>query len=157
MSKTLLQKSLTVFLGVLFAISAIILVAFSIKVVPIESQSEQMVSSVTDIFLMWSFVLFVICLIVALAFPIIDFITNLINKPKSAIKIVALLVFAFLVVGISYSLSSDSPESLVPDYMGEAQTPLTLLLTDTGLITLYITLGLSFCSIVWIEVAKLFK
>lgn len=157
MSKTLLQKSLTVFLGVLFAISAIILVAFSIKVVPIESQSEQMVSSVTDIFLMWSFVLFVICLIVALAFPIIDFITNLINKPKSAIKIVALLVFAFLVVGISYSLSSDSPESLVPDYMGEAQTPLTLLLTDTGLITLYITLGLSFCSIVWIEVTKLFK
>ena len=106
----------------------------------------------TDEILMWAFILFIIAAAASLIFPLVYMIMN----PKNTVRNLVILGFIVVLVVVSYSLASDQTLNLV-NYSGPDNVPQTLKRADTGLILTYILAGIAVLSILYTEVAKLFK
>ena len=107
----------------------------------------------TDIALMWAYILILITLIAAIAFPLIAVISN----PKALIRLLIVLAgFAVLVV-VSYLLASDTAMEII-GYEGTGNTdPGTLKMVDTVLFVTYMLFGLALGSILYAITSKAFK
>jgi hypothetical protein len=107
----------------------------------------------TDIALMWAYILILITLIAAIAFPLVAVISN----PKALIRLLIVLAgFAVLVV-VSYLLSSDTAMEII-GYDGTGNTdPGTLKMVDTVLFLTYMLFGLAVGSILYAITSKAFK
>lgn len=152
---TNLQKILSYLLIVLFVITAIIVVMFYTQVVPLGNEADQIANGTTDLTLNWAVVLFGVCAVAAIAFPVYEFVKQLIDNPKSAIKTIVMIVAVAVVCIIAYALASGSMDSITPTLV-ETDEP-TLKWSGAGLNALYITLGISIIAVIYAEVAKKFN
>ena len=107
---------------------------------------------ITDKILLWAFILLIIGLAVALIFPL----GYLIMNPKNAIRPLIILVVVAALVFISYLLASDEVLNM-PAYNGPDNVGPVLKKADTGLILTYILAIAALGSILYTEIAKLFK
>ena len=107
----------------------------------------------TDIALMWAYILILITLIAAIAFPLIALISN----PKALIRLLIVLGgFAVLVV-VSYLFASDTAMEII-GYDGTGNSdPGTLKMVDTVLFVTYMLFGLALGSILYAIISKAFK
>jgi len=107
----------------------------------------------TDIALMWAYILVLITLIAAIAFPLVAVISN----PKALVRLLIVLAgFAVLVV-ISYLLASDTAIEII-GYDGTGNSdPGTLKMVDTVLFLTYMLFGLAVGSILYAIVSRAFK
>ena len=107
----------------------------------------------TDIALMWAYILILITLIAAVAFPLVAVISN----PKALIRLLIVLAgFAVLVV-VSYLLASDTAMEII-GYEGTGNTdPGTLKMVDTVLFVTYMLFGLALGSILYAITSRAFK
>ena len=107
----------------------------------------------TDIALMWAYILVLITLIAAIAFPLVAVISN----PKALVRLLIVLAgFAVLVV-VSYLLASDTAIEII-GYDGTGNSdPGTLKMVDTVLFLTYMLFGLAVGSILYAIVSKAFK
>ena len=107
---------------------------------------------VTNIILNWGYILIIIAGILALAFPVI----YAIMRPQNLKRIGMIVVFAAVIVVIAYLLASDEVLK-IPAYSGTDNVPSVLKKVGTGLISMYILLGLAVLTIVYTEISKYFK
>ncbi len=89
-------------------------------------------------------------------FSLFNFVLKLISQPKKALVSVISIVLLLVIVFIAYSYASDEVLNM-PTYEGPDNVPGTLKWSGAGLITAYILLGLAVLSIIYVEIAKLFK
>ena len=107
----------------------------------------------TDIALMWAYILILITLIAAIAFPLVAVISN----PKALIRLLIVLAGFAVVVVVSYLLSSDTAMEII-GYEGTGNTdPGTLKMVDTVLFVTYMLFGLALGSILYAIISKAFK
>ena len=107
----------------------------------------------TDIALMWAYILILITLIAAIAFPLIAVITN----PKALIRLLIVLAGFAVMVVVSYLLSSDTAMEII-GYEGTGNSdPGTLKMVDTVLFLTYMLFGLALGSILYAIISKAFK
>ncbi|MCF6184366.1 MAG: hypothetical protein L3J56_07025 [Bacteroidales bacterium] len=89
-------------------------------------------------------------------FSLFNFILNLIARPKKALLSLIPIVILGVVFLIAYSYASDKV-LYMPTYEGTDNVPGILKWSGAGLITAYIFFGLAILSILYAEIAKLFK
>jgi len=114
----------------LLSISGILAVAFYIN--PVDSMVETC--------LIYTYILFGLAILLMLVLPLF----SLLDNPKKFKKIFRNLAAVVVVFGLGYILASSDP-LVVPTNV--ETTPLTLKLTDAGLIVTYILVALSIISI----------
>ena len=107
---------------------------------------------VTNSILSWAYVLFFIATAVSLVFPIVYMIMN----PKNVVRSLIILAGIIALVFIAYSMASDEVLNIV-GYNGPDNVPATLKRTDTAIILTFILMGVAVLSILYTEIAKLFK
>jgi len=151
----MLQNILKYTLWFLFAVTIVLVVLFYIQVVPLPDEAAQMEHGTTNAILGWAVALFGICAVAAVAFPVYEFIKQLINKPKSAIKTIIMIAAVALIIIIAYCMADGSQDSISETLVKTNETELKW--SDTGLLTLYISLGISVLAIIYAEVAKKFN
>jgi hypothetical protein len=152
-----LRKILGILTIVLFVVTAIIMVMFYTQVVPLGSPQDQMAHGVTDMTMGWAYVLFGLCALLAIAFPIWEFVKQLIDDPKSVIKTLVTIVVIAIVFFIAYSIADGSIDSILPLADNNLPTEGELKWSGAGLNALYIILGLSVVAVIYAEVAKKFN
>jgi hypothetical protein len=107
----------------------------------------------TDIALMWAYILILITLIAAIAFPLVAVISN----PRALIRLLIVLAGFAVMVVVSYLLSSDTAMEII-GYDGTGNTdPGTLKMVDTVLFLTYMLFGLAVGSILYAITSKAFK
>lgn len=99
----------------------------------------------------WMYLVVAVAVIIAIASPIVDLISN----PKSAIRALIGIGIVAVVVGISYALSSDVP--VVNSGGGFFDNPFSLKFSDTVIFSAYIVLGGVVLSILFSEIKNAFK
>ncbi len=115
---------------------------------------ELMVYKRTDYALGWAYILLVIALIAAVMFPLVTIVTDV----KAIIRLLAVLAGAVVLVLLSYFVfASDTPINILGYTGTDNSDPGTLKWIDTGLFSTYIIFGVALLSILYFEVAKLFK
>ncbi|MCR5453904.1 MAG: hypothetical protein K6F33_02835 [Bacteroidales bacterium] len=149
-----LRKILSILTIVLFVITAIIMVMFYMQVVPLSGVTEQMEHGVTDMAMGWAYVLFGLCALLAVAFPIWEFVKQLIDNPKSVIKTVIIFAVIAVVFFIAYAIADGSIDSILPLADNNVPSEGELKWSGAGLNALYIILGLSVVAVIYAEVAK---
>ncbi len=133
----------------LFAITIILLVLFAVNVVPMADNADKMASGYTDAILGWALALFIICALVAVAFPVYEFIKQLISDPKSAVKTVIMVGAIAVIAIIAYVTASGAEDSICETLVETNETELKW--SGAGLNTLYITLGISLLAVIYAE------
>jgi uncharacterized membrane protein SirB2 len=114
------------------------------------------VSTKTDLFVSWTYIVFVIVVVITLGLVVFKFVLNAINDPKSAIKPVSILVGAAALFLIAYGLGDNTPLKLI-GYEGNENTAPWLKLTDMFLYVIYILGIVASALIVYSGVSKYFK
>lgn len=152
-----LRKILGFLTIVLFVVTAIIVVMFYLQVVPLGSPQEQMEHGVTGTFLGWAYVLFGLCALCAVLFPIWEFVKQLIDNPKSVVKTLITFAVVVLICVVAYAIADGSLESILPLADNNLPSEPELKWSGAGLNALYIMLGLSVLAVVYAEVAKKFN
>lgn len=105
-----------------------------------------------DAMLRWTYAMVGIATLSAVLLPLV----NIAKNPKSAVRSLIGLAIVAVVVLIAYALSDATPVYTPGNAEGYTDA-LELRLSDTGLITTYIALGIAIASIVVTEVYNLFK
>lgn len=145
-----LQRILSILLYILLAASAVLILIFYFGPEVEGAANEE--PAITNFVLRWAQGLLVIGAILAIIFPLGFMIAN----PKNATKALIALVFLGVVVLIGYFLASDQLLELTA-YQGTGNNPQTLKWAGTGLISMYLLIGLAVLAIIYSEIAKLFK
>jgi hypothetical protein len=115
---------------------------------------ELMVYKRTDYALGWAYILLAIAAIAAVLFPLISIVTDV----KAILRLLAILAGAAVLVLVSYYVfASDNPIDILGYTGTDNSDPVTLKWIGTGLFSTYIIFGLALVSILYSEVAKLFK
>ncbi len=135
----LASKILRIFLGVLLAISALLMILFFLNVVSI------------DTVIYWGYFLLIFTAVIVILFPIV----NLIMNPKNSIKIFISLGVMVVIAIIAYSLSQVNFTELQLEKLGT--TASTVKYVGTGLIFTYILASLAVLSIVYASISRIFK
>lgn len=105
----------------------------------------------SDTLLRWGYILLIAGVIIALASPIIGFISN----PKGVVKLLVSLGLVALIAIVSYSLSENTFSEVKLQTLGiTAQTSEWV---GTGLLFTYILATLSLLTILYSSVIKIFK
>lgn len=143
-----MNKILRILLIVLLAISALLALLFYAGGEDISGDPAY-----TQIFIVWAYVLTGLSVGLAVIFPIIQMITNPKNAKKGLMGIVALAVF----VGIAYLLSSTELLGITNPDLIQYDVPSTLKYAGTVLNSAYILAVLAIFSMIYSEVAKIFK
>lgn len=105
-----------------------------------------------DAMLRWTYAMVGIATLSAVLLPLV----NIAKNPKSVVRSLIGLAIVAVVVLIAYALSDTTPVYTPGNAEGYTDA-LELRLSDTGLITTYIALGIAIASIVVTEVYNLFK
>ncbi|MEX0987933.1 MAG: hypothetical protein WD052_10690 [Bacteroidales bacterium] len=118
------------------------------------SNWELMVYKRTDYALRWAYILLAIAAIAAILFPLITIVTDV----KAILRLLAVLATAAVLIILSYfAFASDTPISIIGYTGTDNSDPTTLKWIGTGLFTTYIVFGIALVSILYFEVANLFK
>lgn len=118
------------------------------------SNWELMVYKRTDYALGWAYILFVIAAIAALVFPLISIVTDL----KAVLRLLAVIGAAAVLILLSYFVFASDTAIDILGYTGtDNSDPVTLKWIGTGLFSTYIIFGVALISILYSEVANLFK
>ena len=84
------------------------------------------------------------------------FVLVFIARPKKAIiKLIPIIILGGVLL-FAYSISSDIPLDM-PNYDGDANVPVQVKWSGTGLVMMYVFFGLAILSIIYVEIARLFK
>jgi hypothetical protein len=115
---------------------------------------ELMVYKRTDYALGWAYILLAIAAIAAVLFPLISIVTDV----KAILRLLAVLAGAAVLVLVSYYVfASDTPIDILGYTGTDNSDPVTLKWIGTGLFSTYIIFGLALLSILYSEVANIFK
>ncbi len=135
----LASKILRIFLGVLLAISALLMILFFVNVVSV------------DMVIYWGYFLLIFTAVIVILFPIVFLIMN----PKNSIKIFISLGVMVVIAIIAYSLSQNNFTEL---QLEELETTAdTVKNVGAGLIFTYILAALAVLSIVYASISRIFK
>jgi flagellar biosynthesis protein FlhB len=80
----------------------------------------------------------------------------LIAKPKKAFKSIVFIIVLCFILLFAYAASSDELLNM-PNYEGQDNTQGVIKWTGTGIIMMYILLGLAVISIVYYEISRFIK
>ena len=147
-----LRKILGILTIVLFVVTVIIMALFYWQVVPLGTMQEQEAHGTTDMAMGWAYVLFGLCTLLAIAFPIWEFVKQLIDNPKSVIKTLITISVIVLICIIAYAIADGSMDSISSTLVETSEPELKW--SGAGLNALYITLGLSLLAVIYAEIAK---
>ena len=148
-----LRKILGILTIVLFLVTAVIVVMFYLNVVPLSNPEEQMAHGITDTFMWWAYILFIVCAILAfLVFPLWGFVQQIIDNPKSVVKTLVVVAAVALVCIVAYALADGSFSSITDTLVETNETELKW--SGAGLNALYISLGIAVLAVIYAEVAK---
>ena len=115
---------------------------------------ELMVYKRTDYALGWAYILLALAAIAAVLFPLITIVTDI----KAILRLLAVLAGAAVLVILSYFVFASDATIDILGYTGtDNSDPVTLKWIGTGLFSTYIIFGLALISILYSEVANLFK
>lgn len=143
-----MDKILRIGLIVLLAISALLLILFYAGG---ENVSGQPVY--TNIFIVWAYVLTGIAVGFTIIFPIIQMITHPEQAKKGLLGIGALVV----VIAIAYVMSSTELLGIKNPELVKYDVPSTLKYAGTMINSIYVLTVIAILSMVYTEVAKIFK
>jgi len=135
----LASKILRIFLGVLLAISALLMILFFVNVTSL------------DTVIYWGYFLLIFTAVIVILFPIIFLILN----PRNSIKIFISLGVMVVIAIIAYSLSTVNFTELQLEKLGT--TASTVKNVGAGLIFTYILAALAVLSIVYASISRIFK
>ena len=162
MQNNITQKLVSVSLYLILAVSVVLLGIFYYKtsclVLPDKPTFQEGIEAygfILDLFIGWAYVLMGL----AAAAAIIPSIITLVTQPKNAVKsLISIAVIAVFVL-IAYSLSDGTPFTAkeLPGYDGHDNVKETLKFADTMIFTMYFLLAGAIISIIYAEVAKVFK
>jgi hypothetical protein len=115
---------------------------------------EYMVYKRTDLALKWAYILLVLTALAAVVFPLINLVTNM----KALLRTLMILAGAAVLVLISYFVFSNGTPINIVGYAGtDNSDPGVLRMVGTSLYLTYILFGVTILSILYSEIAKLFK
>ena len=115
---------------------------------------EYMVYKRTDLALRWAYILLVLTALAAVIFPLINLVTNV----KALLRTLMILAGAAVLVLISYFVFSNGVPINIVGYSGtDNSDPGVLRMVGTSLYLTYILFGVTILSILYSEIAKLFK
>ena len=113
-----------------------------------------MVYKRTDYALGWAYILLALAAIAAVLFPLISIVTDV----KAILRLLAVLAGAAVLVILSYFVFASDASIDIIGYTGtDNRDPATLKWIGTGLFSTYIIFGMALLSILYSEVANLFK
>lgn len=144
-----IAKITKILLWVLIALS--LFYAIMLFVNTTETDTKWIVNSLT-----YSEVLLYIAAGAVVIFSIFNFVLNLMSQPKKALLSLIPIVILGIVFFFAYSSASDEV-LYMPTYEGTGNVPGVLKWSGAGLLTAYIIFGLAVVSILYVEIAKLFK
>ncbi len=148
-----IRKTISIILYVLMGISVVLVALFYFgKLVPGTEGTNMEEPVITGKILIWAAILVIITAGLALIFPII----NLVANPKSAKRGLFILLGIAVLIFIAYTLASNEVLK-IPGYTGTDNVPGILKIAGTGLFTTYILAGLAVLSILYSEIANIFK
>ncbi|MBU8891369.1 MAG: hypothetical protein KOO66_01215 [Bacteroidales bacterium] len=143
-----MSKILRIVLIVLLAISAFLTILFYAGGEDISGQPV-----FTNIFILWAYVLTGIAVGFTVIFPVFQMITNPKNAKKGLLGIVALAV----VVAIAYGFSSSEVLGIKNPELVQYDVPSTLKYAGMMINSIYVLALLAIVSMLYTEVAKIFK
>ncbi|MCF8225683.1 MAG: hypothetical protein K9J30_07375 [Bacteroidales bacterium] len=115
---------------------------------------ELMVYKRTDYALKWAYILLALAAIAAVLFPLVNIVTDV----KAIIRLLAVLTGAVVLILLSYFAFASDASIDILGYTGTDNTdPVALRWIGTGLFTTYIIFGVAIVSILYFEIANLFK
>jgi hypothetical protein len=118
------------------------------------SSWELMVYKRTDYALGWAYILLAIAAIAAIVFPLIRIVTDV----KAILRLLMVVATAAVLVLVSYFVfASDTPINILGYTGTDNSDPVTLKWIGTGLFSTYIIFGIAILSILYFEVASIFK
>ena len=135
----LASKILRIFLGVLLAVSALLMILFFVNIISV------------DVVIYWGYFLVIFTAVIVILFPIVFLILN----PKNSIKIFISLGVMVVIAIIAYSLSQVNFTELQLEKLGT--TASTVKYVGAGLIFTYILASLAVLSIVYASISRIFK
>ena len=148
-----LSKLLNFFLFALVGIAAILTAMFYAGGVTAESMGTLYEEPIyTDQFMLFAMVLFIFAAAMAVVFPLISLALN----PKGAMKTLVVLAIAAVIIFVSFSMASDAILD-IPGYTGTDNVPASLKFAGTSLNTMYVMFILTIGSVIFAEVARIFK
>lgn len=149
-----LEKVLNIVMWVLLGVSAVLVVSLLTNIS--DDNADPTMGTWINNNLAWAYILLFVGAILAFAFALVQTFTDKEAAKKGAMA----LLFAAVVVGISYIFASDA----IPQFYGVEKfvesgtlTPTVSKWTDTALYTSYILLFLSGIGIAVASVARVFK
>ncbi len=143
------SKIINIILYSILGASVLVVIIYYAGGSVMESTYEE--KNYTALYLIWSYILLFIAVILAIAFPIIKSFSN----PKNLNKALVPLAATVIIVLAAYFLSSDEKMNIIG--YGLVDNPLKLKYTDTVIITTYILMGIAFLSILYSEIKGIFK
>lgn len=144
-----MNKLIRILYIVLLAVSALLAVLFYVGGIEIDGETPVF----TQQFILWAYLLVGIATISAVAFPLVQMITNPQKAKKSLLGVAALVA----VVAIAYFFSSGELMKFGSQEMAKFNVPSLLKQVDTGMITTYILFGIAIFATIYSEVSKMFK
>jgi len=115
---------------------------------------EYLVYKRTDLALKWAYILLIFTALAAVVFPIINLVTNM----KALLRTLMILGGAAVLILISYFAFSNGTPIDIVGYSGtDNSDPGVLRMVGTSLYLTYILFGVTILSILYSEIAKLFK
>jgi heme/copper-type cytochrome/quinol oxidase subunit 2 len=154
MAVTKIRKISSWTLLVCFILSIVVLgLFFGGGVVDPAAENKDYVN--TNLLLNWTYLMFVITLVVMLAFAVVKFIAGLKTNPKSALRsFVVLILFAILLI-VTYSMGDATP---IKSLNADSQTyniPFWLKVTDMWLYSSVVLFALIVLAIIWGQIRKM--
>lgn len=139
MSENAVRKLLRITLWAMMLISVVLIVMFVINTNAAE-QDRIAQKTAANPLIIWAYVLLAIAAVTAVLFPV----GYLVRNPRKAVKALVALALLVLVFFVGYLLADPTPIQTAtsitnPDFSDRG----VLLMTDTGIITTYIMLGLA--------------
>ncbi|MCA1746093.1 MAG: hypothetical protein LC655_00240 [Bacteroidales bacterium] len=118
------------------------------------SNWELMVYKRTDYALGWAYILLAIAAIAAILFPLVKIVTDV----KAILRLLMVVAAAAVLLLVSYFVFASDTSINILGYTGTDNTdPVTLKWIGTGLFSTYIIFGVAILSILYFEVASIFK
>lgn len=156
MSSTL-SKLGTILLYVLMGVSVVLAIVFYMDVSELPSDATrememEVLDSSVNLFLGWGAFLVGFSALATLVFAVVGWI----SQPKKAVRALISIALLAIVVLIAYFMADATPLNL-PAYDGTGNTPEWNKFAGTGLISMYILLGLAVLSIFSSGLIKLIK
>lgn len=115
---------------------------------------EFLVYNRTNYALGWAYILFIFTAVAAVVFPLFNLVTNV----KALLRTLMILAGAAVLILLSYFVfAADTPIDIIGYTGTDNSDPGTLKMVGTSLFMTYILFGLTILSILYSEIAKIFK